>query len=85
MFSLFKKIIGRNKKESANLSNCDGILPGLPDDYQVIPFERVVGYREEYAGYTAAHFFKGEEKILSLGSVLFPNKIQTGIIGLGYE
>ena len=83
MFSLLKKIIGRNKNESVNVPNYDEILPGLPADYPVVSFERVVGYREEYMGYTAVHFFKGEEKILSLGSVLFPNKIQMGMTGLG--
>ena len=83
MFSLLKKIIGRNKNESVNVPNYDEILPGLPADYPVVSFERVVGYREEYMRYTAVHFFKGEEKILSLGSVLFPNKIQTGMTGLG--
>ena len=46
MFSLLKKIIGRNKNESVNVPNYDEILPGLPADYPVVSFERVVGYRE---------------------------------------
>lgn len=85
MFSLFKKIIGRNKKENVNLPNYNEILSELPSNDPVISFERVVGYREECTGYMSVHFFKGKQKILSLGSVLFPNKIQTGMTGLGYD
>lgn len=83
MTSVFAKIIGRIRKEIVNHPNYNEILSRLSSDYPVISCERVAGYREEYTGYMTVHYYKCEERILSLGSVLFPNTIQTGMTDLG--